>query len=134
MINKRLLIKNLIARNDENSFYDKKRQINIGDKESKVKFLKHICALSNSNPQNNSYIIIRYWRPTNRTVGVDFFDDSKNQNLINTFLENPPIIQYEDIAFLQPSEYKPRPTKQKNLFLKKSVSILQVKLDALGKW
>ena len=40
MVNKPLLIKNLIARNDDNSFYDKKRQINIGEKESKAKFLK----------------------------------------------------------------------------------------------
>ena len=47
MINKRLLIKNLLAHNDENSFYDKKRKIDIGHKEGKAKFLKHICALSN---------------------------------------------------------------------------------------
>ena len=55
MINKRLLIKNLLAHNDENSFYDKKRKIDISQKEGKAKFLKHICALSNSNPKNNSY-------------------------------------------------------------------------------
>ncbi|MFK7750173.1 MAG: ATP-binding protein, partial [Kordia sp.] len=42
MINKRLLIKNLLAHNDENSFYDKKRKLNIGEKEGKAKFLKHI--------------------------------------------------------------------------------------------
>ena len=58
MINKRLLIKNLLAHNDENSFYDKKRKVNITHKEGKAKFLKHICALSNSNPKNNSYIVI----------------------------------------------------------------------------
>ena len=40
MINKRLLVKNLLAHNDENSFYDKKRSINIGQKEGKAKFLK----------------------------------------------------------------------------------------------
>ena len=81
MINKRLLIKNLLAHNDENSFYDKKRQINIGEKEGKAKFLKHICALSNSNPNNNSYIIIGIEDPTNEIIGVDFFDDSKIQEL-----------------------------------------------------
>ncbi len=58
MINKRLLIKNLLAHNDENSFYDKKRKIDISEKEGKAKFLKHICALSNSNPNNNSFIVI----------------------------------------------------------------------------
>ena len=53
MINKRLLVKNLLAHNDENSFYDKKRFITIGEKEGKAKFLKHVCALANSNPKNN---------------------------------------------------------------------------------
>ena len=106
MINKRLLIKNLLAHNDENSFYDKKRQINIGEKEGKAKFLKHICALTNSNPKNNSYIIIGIDDPSNEIVGVDFFDDSKIQNLINAYLENPPVIQYENIAFPHLSDDK----------------------------
>ncbi|MGC6437864.1 MAG: DUF5929 domain-containing protein [Flavobacteriaceae bacterium] len=99
MINKRLLIKNLLAHNDENSFYDKKRQINIGEKEGKAKFLKHICALSNSNPNNNSYIIVGVDDSNNNIIGVDFFDDSKIQNLVNAYLAYPPAIQYENIAF-----------------------------------
>ncbi len=99
MINKRLLIKNLLAHNDENSFYDKKRKIDIGQKEGKAKFLKHICALSNSNPKNNSYIVIGVEDEDNKIVGVDFFDDSKIQNLINAYLTNPPIVQYENIPF-----------------------------------
>ena len=99
MINKRLLIKNLLAHNDENSFYDKKRKISISEKEGKAKFLKHICALSNSNPKNNSYIVIGVEDEANKIVGVDFFDDSKIQNLINAYLTNPPIVQYENIPF-----------------------------------
>lgn len=99
MINKRLLIKNLLAHNDENSFYDKKRKIDIGQKEGKAKFLKHICALSNSNPKNNSYIVIGVEDEDNKIVGVDFFDDSKIQNLINAYLTNPPIVSYENIPF-----------------------------------
>lgn len=99
MINKRLLIKNLLAHNDENSFYDKKRKIDISQKEGKAKFLKHICALSNSNPKNNSYIVIGVEDEDNNIIGVDFFDDSKIQNLINAYLENPPIVQYENIPF-----------------------------------
>lgn len=99
MINKRLLIKNLLAHNDENSFYDKKRKIDIGQKEGKAKFLKHICALSNSNPKNNSYIVIGVDDEDNKIVGVDFFDDSKIQNLINAYLSNPPIVSYENIPF-----------------------------------
>ncbi|WP_299526193.1 ATP-binding protein [Winogradskyella sp.] len=99
MINKRLLIKNLLAHNDENSFYDKKRKIDISHKEGKAKFLKHICALSNSNPKNNSYIVIGVEDEDNNIIGTDFFDDSKIQNLINAYLTNPPIVQYENIPF-----------------------------------
>lgn len=99
MINKRLLIKNLLAHNDENSFYDKKRKIDIGQKEGKAKFLKHVCALSNSNPKNNSYIVIGVEDEDNTIIGVDFFDDSKIQNLINAYFTNPPIVQYENIPF-----------------------------------
>ena len=99
MINKRLLIKNLLAHNDESSFYDKKLQINISSKEGKAKFLKHICALSNSNPNNNSYIVIGIDDQYNHIIGVDFFDDSKIQNLVNAYLSHPPIIQHENIPF-----------------------------------
>ena len=99
MINKRLLIKNLLAHNDESSFYDKKRQLNLHSREGKAKFLKHICALSNSNPTNNSYIVVGVEDQDNEIVGDDFFDDSRIQNLVNAFLENPPKIQYENIPF-----------------------------------
>lgn len=99
MINKRLLIKNLLAHNDECSFYDKKRQLNLHTREGKGKFLKHICALSNSNPANNSYIVVGVEDENNEIVGDDFFDDSRIQNLVNAFLENPPRIQYENVPF-----------------------------------
>jgi len=99
MINKRLLIKNLLAHNDESSFYDKKRQLNLHSKEGKAKFLKHICALSNSNPTNNSYIVVGVEDQDNEITGDDFFDDSRIQNLVNAFLENPPKIQYENVPF-----------------------------------
>lgn len=99
MINKRLLVKNLLAHNDENSFYDKKRFINIGEKEGKAKFLKHVCALANSNPENNGYIVVGVEDEDNKIVGVDFFDDSKIQNLVNAYLENAPLISYENIPF-----------------------------------
>ncbi len=99
MINKRLLVKNLLAHNDENSFYDKKRFISIGEKEGKAKFLKHVCALANSNPKNNSFIVIGVEDEDNKIVGVDFFDDSKIQNLVNAYLVQAPIISYENIPF-----------------------------------
>lgn len=99
MINKRLLIKHLLAHNDENSFYDKKRKLNIDQKEGKAKFLKHVCALANSNPRNNSYMVIGVEDEDNSITGVDFFDDSKIQNLINAYLANPPLVSYENIPF-----------------------------------
>lgn len=99
MINKRILIKNLLAHNDESSFYDKKRQLNLHTREGKAKFLKHICALSNSNPTNNSYIVVGVEDHDNIIVGDDFFDDSRIQNLVNAYLENPPKIQYENVPF-----------------------------------
>lgn len=99
MINKRILIKNLLAHNDESSFYDKKRQLNLHSREGKAKFLKHICALSNSNTTNNSYIVVGVEDENNEIVGDDFFDDSRIQNLVNAFLENPPKIQYENVPF-----------------------------------
>ncbi len=99
MINKRLLIKNLLAHNDENSFYDKKRFVDIGPKEGKAKFLKHVCALANSNPANRSYIVVGVEDADNAIQGVDFFDDSKIQNLVNAYLDNPPAITYENVHF-----------------------------------
>lgn len=99
MINKRILIKNLLTHNDENSFYDKKRQLNLHNREGKAKFIKHICALSNSNPSNNSYIVVGVEDQNNTIVGTDFYDDSRIQNLVNAYLENPPKIQYENVPF-----------------------------------
>ncbi len=99
MVNKRLLVKNLLAHNDENSFYDKKRFVDIGQREGKAKFLKHVCALANSNPKNHSFIVIGVEDEDNKIVGVDFFDDSRIQNLVNAYLDNPPLISYENIPF-----------------------------------
>lgn len=98
MINKRILIKNLLAYIDENSFFDRKRQLNLHTKEGKAKFVKHICALSNSNPENNSYIVVGV-EDNNEISGADFYDDSRIQNLVNANLENPPLISYENIPF-----------------------------------
>lgn len=126
MINKRLLIKNLLARIDENSFFDKKRKISLDSKEGKAKFLKHVCALSNSNPENNSYIVIGVEDQFNKIEGVDFFDDSKIQNLINSYFENPPKIQYENIPFPRLPRHKvvglvTIHPKNKITFLKKGI-------------
>jgi predicted HTH transcriptional regulator len=71
----------------------KKRQLNCTLVKSKV--LKHICALSNSNPANNSYIVVGV--EDNEMVGR-FFLMTATFNLVNAYLENPPI-QYENVPF-----------------------------------
>ncbi|ATA75625.1 MULTISPECIES: DUF5929 domain-containing protein [Capnocytophaga] len=106
MINKRLLIKNLLAHSDENSFYDRKRFINLSDREGKAKFLKIVCALANSNPYNNAFIIVGVEDESRLIFGVDFFDDSHIQNLVNSYLENPPSVMYENIIFPDIAENK----------------------------
>lgn len=127
MINKRLLIKHLLAHNDENSFYDKKRKISLENKEGKAKFLKHICALSNSNPENNSYIVIGVEDEDNCIEGVDFYDDAKIQNLVNAYLSNAPIVAYENIPFPHLPDDKVvglvtiRPNKGKICSLRKNI-------------
>ena len=55
--------------------------------------------MSNSNPSNNSYIVVGVEDQDNEITGDDFFDDSRIQNLVNAFLENPPKIQYENVPF-----------------------------------
>jgi len=99
VINKRLLIKNLLAHHAENSFYDKKQKLNLHSLEGKGKFLKHVCSLSNSNPENLSFILVGIEDEKNLIVGTDFYDDSHIQNLINAYLNNPPQIQYENVVF-----------------------------------
>ncbi|HBK82499.1 MAG TPA: AAA family ATPase, partial [Flavobacterium sp.] len=46
-----------------------------------------------------SFIVVGVEDETNEIIGDDFFDDSRIQNLVNAYLENPPVIQYENIPF-----------------------------------
>lgn len=99
MINKRILIKNLLSHHDENNFYEKKEFIDLKTDKGKGKFLKHVCALSNSNPYNNSFLIVGIEDVTNNIKGIGFIDDSDIQNLANSYLLNPPFLKYENIFF-----------------------------------
>ena len=62
--------------------------------------------MSNSNPANNSFIVIGVEDEGNEINGVDFFDDSKIQNLVNAYLTNPPLISYENVMFPHLSDDK----------------------------
>ncbi len=106
MINKRLLIKNIISQNDEGTFFDKKSKISLSSDSEKAKLLKHICALSNSNPENESFIIFGISDENNSIIGIEPFDDSLIQNLVKSNLENPPIVSYENILFPETKCYQ----------------------------
>jgi hypothetical protein len=106
VINKRLLIRNLLAYHGENSFYDKKESLDLYSRPSKAKFLKHICALANANPQNKAYIVVGIDDRSNELKGVDFFDDSRIQNLIDAYIDNAPQVQYENVPFPELQRHK----------------------------
>lgn len=113
MTNKRLLIKYILSNNDECSFFDKKVSIDIKSEKGKAKLLKHICALSNSNPENDSFIVVGVSND-NEIIGTCFIDDADIQNILHSGLKNPPSVIYENISF---------PNVPKN----KSVGILTIR-------
>lgn len=117
MINKRHLIKNIISNNDECTFFDKKDSIDIKSEKGKAKLLKHICALSNSNPKNDSFLIVGISND-NEIVGTIFIDDADVQNIVNSTLQNAPLIKYENISF-------------PNLAKDKCVGILTIRSNSL---
>ena len=106
MINKRLLIRNLLTFQGENTFFDKKEILDLRSRPFKAKFLKHICALANANPQNRAYIVVGVNDRSNELIGVDFFDDARIQNLIDAYIENAPQVQYENVAFPELQRHK----------------------------
>ncbi|PIE48418.1 MAG: AAA family ATPase [Flavobacteriales bacterium] len=106
MINKRLLIRNLLTHHGESTFYDKKEKLDLRSRPTKAKFLKHICALANANPKNTAYIVVGVDDRTNELKGVDFFDDARIQNLIDAYIENPPQVQYENVPFPELPRHK----------------------------
>lgn len=100
MIDKRKLIREILRYNpSENSFYDLKVDINLADFKEKTKFLKHISALSNSNPENQSFLIFGVENETRKIVGLNWLDDATFQNIIRSNLNNPPSILYDNVIF-----------------------------------
>jgi hypothetical protein len=100
MIDKRKLIREILRYNpSENSFYDLKLDINFADFKEKTKFLKHISGLSNSNPENPSFLIFGVENETRKVVGLNWLDDATFQNIIRSNLNNPPSILYDNVIF-----------------------------------
>lgn len=98
MVNKRLLIQHLLSQHDEGTFLDYKESVDLSNASGRSKLLKHICALSNSNPLNESYLIIGV-TDDKQVVGTDLLDDAVCQNLVKSFLHHPPTIKFENISF-----------------------------------
>ena len=100
MVNKRKLIELILSTNySENTYFDIKEAICLSSVSQKGKLLKHICALSNSNPNNDSFLIFGVEDETLNYKGVEYRDDSIVQNLVFEYLDNPPRILYENVVF-----------------------------------
>lgn len=80
--------------------------------------------MTNSNPYNNSYLVIGIEDKTNLIKGINFIDDSIIQNLVLAYLNNPPIIKFENIYFPNLPKDKViglltiRPSKKRTCFKK----------------
>ena len=98
MVNKRLLIRNIISNHGEGTFFDKKEVIDLASNRGRAKLLKHICALGNSNPDNESYLIVGV-SDEGAIVGTDYVDDSEIQNIVSSYIEHAPSLKYENITF-----------------------------------
>jgi hypothetical protein len=90
------LIKNLLAYNDECSFYDKKRQLNLHTREGKGSFWNTFAHYQILIPQ---IIPTSSWEKTKITKLWRRLLTTVIQNLVNAYLENPPKIQYENVPF-----------------------------------
>lgn len=100
MVNKRKLIELILSKNfSENTYFDVKEMICLSNTDQKAKLLKHICALSNSNPSNDSFLIFGVEDETFNYKGVEYKDDSTFQDLVFEHLDNPPRILYENVVF-----------------------------------
>lgn len=89
----------MLSHYDESTFFDKKIEIDLKSENGKSKLLKHIAALSNSNPSSNSFLIVGVDNNASEIRGIDFIDDSDIQNIVNSCLYNPPILKYENVFF-----------------------------------
>ena len=100
MINKRKLIQLIVANNpSENSFYDLKQNLDIKSVKGKASLLKHVTALSNSNPFNNSFLIYGIADESKKIIGIEYMDDSNIQNLLKSNLDNCPEILFDNVYF-----------------------------------
>ena len=98
MLNRRKLIQLALSEVPaETEYLDYKQEIDLTNERDRGKLIKLVAALSNSNPNGMSFVIIGV-TDSKRIVGINFIDDAKFQNAIRGYLENCPKILYENIA------------------------------------
>lgn len=100
MKDKRKLIREILRYNpSENSFFDLKKEINFNEKKAKEKFIKHVCGLTNSNQENDSFLIFGIEDQTRKIVGTPWRDDSQFQDLLSSYILDCPLITYDNVIF-----------------------------------
>lgn len=81
----------------ETEYLDYKQQIDLASDKGRAKLIKLIAAMSNSNPQGMSFIIVGVTDRKN-VIGASFIDDAKLQNAIRGYLESSPKVRYENVT------------------------------------
>lgn len=100
MINRRKLIQLILSEiNDEKTYFDFKREINLESERGKAKLVKSIISLANSNHLNNSYLIIGIDDKTRERVEVNYTDDQKLQQLVKNYISPQINVSYENVPF-----------------------------------
>lgn len=100
MNDKRKLIRELLrCYPSENSFFDLKEDIDFSNTKAKQKLIKHICGLSNSNLDNDSFLILGIRNKTRDLVGSPWRDDAGFQDLLSEYLSDCPLISYDNVIF-----------------------------------
>lgn len=100
MINRRKLIQLIISEiHSEKTYFDYKREIDLESEVGKAKLVKSIAALANSNPLNNSYLIVGIDDETHKVLSAKYTDDQKLQQLVRNYLDPQIQISYENVPF-----------------------------------
>lgn len=100
MINRRKLIQLIISEiHSEKTYFDYKREIDLKSEAGKAKLVKSIAALANSNPLNNSYLIVGIDDETHDVISAKYIDDQNLQQLVRNYLDPQIQISYENVPF-----------------------------------
>ena len=106
MLNRKKLI--LLALSEipsETEYLDYKREINLTSDSARGKLIRIICAMSNSNPDSKSFILIGI-SDNKDLVGNSFIDDAEFQNAVKDYLPFTLKLSCENVKFPELPEDK----------------------------